>query len=187
MIYGEKNEKNVDNMAQKPKLQDVLEVFLSKLETVKKMLGTYESVSSAIDTKIREIKDASVKVDLDPMKAVVAEIDQNVKKHIEDLKAFSNQYFKNLKQENQKSNQHHLYFYSSLTILFCLSFCFLWFGISQYYKKADAERKMDYYFREAALRNDFLKEEKLYQKYNDWINTEKSETQKGQDKRKNQK
>lgn len=165
-------------MAQKVRLQDVLAVFIPKLKAVEQQLETYESVSLNIDKKIGEIKNSSVKVDIAPMKTILGENDKQLKKYVEDLKAFSDNYSKNIKQENQKKNRYQLYFYSSLTVLFCLSFCFLWFGISQYYKKADAERKMDYYFREASSRNDFLKEEKLYEKYQHWRNTNKSDTNK---------
>lgn len=165
-------------MAKNLKLQDVLTVFMDELKQVKTKLGTDKEIISVTNQKLEEIKNTVVKVDLSCLKATLQENEKTFIKYEKTLKNLSIDHEKKIKTVSRKANQYELYFYIALTILFCLSSIFLAFGINQYHQKKEAERKTDYFFREAASRNDFLNEEKLYEKYKQWVNTNKSDANK---------
>ncbi|WP_434981068.1 hypothetical protein [Daejeonia sp. YH14] len=155
-------------MTKNLKLQDVLMVFIKELETVKTKLGTDEKIISATNQKLEEIKNTEVKVDSSSLKAILQRNEKTFKKYEEALKNLSIDHEEKIKAASKKANQYELYFYSALAFLFSLSSAFLAYGLNQHHHKKEAERKMEFYFREAASRNDFLKENNLKQKFKEW-------------------
>ena len=156
-------------MAQKVKTQDVMELFVDKLDIAIEKFDLNEKIITTVDGKLEEIRKTSVKVEFEPLKEVIKEISQIFEKQINELTRISEKHNNQIKDSVKKEGKQQLYFYGSLTILFCLCVAFLSFGINQYHEKKYAENEMKFYSKEAHRRNTYLKEKNLTEKYEKWL------------------
>ena len=156
-------------MAQKVKTQDVMELFVDKLDIAIEKFDLNEKIITTVDGKLEEIRKTSVKVEFEPLKEVIKEISQIFLKQINELTTISEKHNNQIKDSVKKEGKQQLYFYGSLTILFCLCVVFLSFGIDQYHERKQAESEMKFYSKEAYRRNAYLKEKNLTEKYEVWL------------------
>lgn len=156
-------------MAQKIRTQDVMELFAEKLDKAIEKFDLNEKIITTVDGKLEEIKKTSLKVEFEPLKEVIKEISQIFEKQINELTRISEKHNNQIKDSVKKEGKQQLYFYGSLTILFCLCVAFLSFGINQYHEKKYAENEIKFYSKEAHRRNTYLKEKNLTEKYEKWL------------------
>lgn len=156
-------------MAQKIKTQDVMELFAEKLDKAIEKFDLNEKIISTVDGKLEKLQNTSIKIECEPLKEVIKEISQIFLKQINELTTVSEKHNNQIKDSVKKEGKQQLYFYGSLTILFCLCVAFLSFGINQYHAKNYAEKEMKFYSKEAHRRNTYLKEKNLTEKYEKWL------------------
>ena len=58
-------------MAQKLKSQDLMEVFISKLDVVNLKFDLNQEIISTLDKKLEQIKNSSLKVEYEPLGTVI--------------------------------------------------------------------------------------------------------------------
>ena len=156
-------------MAQKIKTQDVMELFAEKLDKAIDKFDFNEKIIATVDGKLEKLQNTSIKIEFEPLKEVIKEISQIFLKQINELTTVSEKHNNQIKDSVKKEGKQQLYFYGSLTILFCLCVAFLSFGINQYHEKKYAENEMKFYSKEAHRRNTYLKEKNLTEKYEKWL------------------
>ncbi len=156
-------------MAQKVKTQDVMELFVDKLDIAIEKFDLNEKIITTVDGKLEEIRKTSVKVEFEPLKEVIKEISQIFLKQINELTTISEKHNNQIKDSAKKEGKQQFYFYGSLTILVCLCIAFFSFGINQYHEKKYVEKEMKFYSKEAHRRNTYLKEKNLTDKYEKWL------------------
>ena len=115
-------------MAQKIRTQDVMELFAEKLDKAIEKFDLNEKIITTVDGKLEEIKKTSLKVEFEPLKEVIKEISQIFEKQINELTRISEKHNNQIKDSVKKEGKQQLYFYGSLTILFCLCVAFLSFS-----------------------------------------------------------
>ena len=166
-------------MAQKIKTHDVMELFVEKLDKAIEKFDLNETIITTIDGKLEELKKTSIKVEFEPLKEVIKEINQMFLRQRDELTSISEKHNSKIKEAIKKEDTYQLYFYGALTVLFCLCVVFLLFGIGQYHAKQDVEKEMKFYSKEAYRRNAYLKEKNLTEKYKNWLeNKQKPENDK---------
>ena len=156
-------------MAQKIKTQDVMELFAEKLDKAIDKFDFNEKIIATVDGKLEKLQNTSIKIEFEPLKEVIKEISQIFLKQINELTTVSEKHNNQIKDSVKKEGKQQLYFYGSLTILFCLCVAFFSFGINQYHEKKYAEKEMKFYSKEAHRRNTYLKEKNLTVKYEKWL------------------
>ncbi len=156
-------------MAQKLKSQDVMELFNSKLDEVNQKFDLNKEIISTLDQKLEVIKNSSLRIEFEPLEKVVLQNLKLFEKHRDELEKVSERHSSKIKESAKKDSKYQLYFYGALTILFFLCTAFLSFGIDQYHETKDAERKLKFYSSEAYKMNGYLKEKKLIDKYESWL------------------
>lgn len=173
-------------MAQKLKLQELMELFNEKLDKAIEKFDLNEKIISTVDGKLEELKKTSVKVEFEPLNEVIKEITQIFVKHREESKiiyekqrnestAISEKHNSKIKDVVKKEEKYQLYFYSALSVVFLLSAAFLMFGINQHYGKKDVEKELKFFTREARQRHSYLKEKNLIGKYEKWLESKQKE------------
>lgn len=163
-------------MAQKLKSQDLMEVFISKLDEVNLKFDLNKEIISTLDKKLEQIKNSSLKVEYEPLGSVILENDKIFKGHRKELLNIFEKQISTMKDVAKEKEKHQLYFYGALTIFFVLCTAFLSYGIDQYHEKKDAEKEMKFYSKEAMRRNEYLKEKNLTEKYEIWLDQKQSRT-----------
>ena len=156
-------------MAQKLKSQDLMEVFISKLDVVNLKFDLNQEIISTLDKKLEQIKNSSLKVEYEPLGTVILENDKMFKGHRKELLNIFEKQISKMKDVSKKESKYQLYFYGALTVLFVLCTAFLSYGIEQYHEKTDAKKEMKFYSKEALRRNEYLKEKNLTEKYESWL------------------
>ena len=156
-------------MAQKLKSQDLMELFNAKFDIAIEKFDLSEKIITTVDGKLEEIKKTSLKVEFEPLEKVIKEINQIFVNQRNELTIISEKHNNQIKDSVKKEGKRQMYFYDSLTILFCLCVAFLSFGINQYHEKKYAEKEMKFYSKEAHRRNTYLKEKNLTEKYDIWL------------------
>ena len=117
-------------MAQKVKTQDLMEVFNEKLDEVNLKFDLNKEIISTLDKKLEEIKNSSLKIEFEPLEKVILENSKSFEKHRDELARISKEHNEKIKTSAKKEVKYQLYFYGTLTILFCLCTAFLSFGIN---------------------------------------------------------
>ena len=156
-------------MAQKLKSQDLMEVFISKLDEVNLKFDLNKEIISTLDKKLEQIKNSSLKVEYEPLGKVVLENDKVFKDHRSELVKIFEKQISTMKNVSKKESKYQSYFYGALTVIFVLCTAFLSYGIEQYHEKIDAKKEMKFYSKEAFRRNEYLKEKNLTEKYEIWL------------------
>ncbi|WP_226064220.1 hypothetical protein [Kaistella polysaccharea] len=156
-------------MAQKLKSQDLMELFNAKLDVAIEKFDMNEKIITTVNKKLEEINNSSLKVDYEPLGTVVQENDKMFKEHRSELLNLFEKQISTMKVVAKEKEKYQLYFYGALTILLFLCTGFLSYGIDQYHKKEDAERKLKFYARESYRMNTYLKEKNLTEKYENWL------------------
>ncbi len=160
-------------MAQKLKTQDLMEVFNKNLNEVNLKFDLNKEIISTLDKKLEQIKNSHLKIEYEPLGKVVVENDKMFKDHRSELLNIFEKQISTMKVVAKEKEKYQLYFYGALTVLLFLYTGFLYYGIDQHYKKRDAERKLKFYSSEAYRMNSYLKENKLIEKYENWLKAEK--------------
>ena len=161
-------------MAQKLKSQDLMEVFISKLDEVNLKFDLNKEIISTVNTKLEEIKNSSLKIEYEPLGKVVLENDKMFKGHRSELLNIFEKQISMMKVVSKKESKYQLYFYGALTILLFLCAAFLSYGIDQYHEKKTAEKEVKFLSKEALRRNEYLKEKNLTEKYESWLEQKQS-------------
>lgn len=156
-------------MAQKLKSQDLMEVFISKLDEVNLKFDLNKEIISTLDKKLEQIKNSSLKVEYEPLGSVILENDKMFKGHRKELLNIFEKQISTMKDVSKKESKYQLYFYGALTILSFLCAVFLSYGIDQYHEKKATEKEVKFYSKEAMRRNEYLKEKNLTEKYEIWV------------------
>ena len=156
-------------MAQKLKSQDLMEVFISKLDEVNLKFDLNKEIISTLDNKLEQIKNSSLKVEYEPLGSVILENDKMFKGHRKELLNIFEKQISTMKNVSKKENKYQFYFYGALTILLFLCAAILSYGIDQYHEKKAAEKEVKFYSKEAFRRNEYLKEKNLTEKYENWV------------------
>lgn len=73
----------------------------------------------------------------------------------------------------KEKEKYQLYFYGTLTVLLFLCTGFLSYGIDLQYEKKYADRKLKFYSAEAYRMNSYLREKRLIEKYENWLEVQK--------------
>jgi len=160
-------------MAQKLKSQDLMELFNAKLDIAIKKFDLNEKIITTVNKKLEEIKNSSLKVEYEPLGTVVQENAKIFKEHRSELLNIFEKQISTMKVVAKEKEKYQLYFYGALTVLLFLCTGFLSYGIDQHYEKKDAERKLKFYSSEAYRMNSYLKENKLSEKYENWVEDKK--------------
>lgn len=161
----------------KLKLQDALEVFFDKLESVGQKFDANNRINSVLERKINEIQKTTIKVETQPYEKLIEKSSDLFVKHSKELSLITEKHSKDIIQSVKNESKYQMYFYISLTILFCLCFSFLAFGISQYHKKQEVEKKLSFYLRYSNEMEKYLKHKKLNNSFDNW-KTNKESSQK---------
>lgn len=156
-------------MAQKLKSQDLMELFNEKLDIAIEKFDLNEKIITTVDNKLDLIRKSSLKIDFEPLERVVNDNEEVFKTYTAKLEKISEEHCSKIKGTAQEKGKYQLYFYGALVIMFCLCAAFLSFGIDQYHKKNYSEKEMKFYSKEAYRRNAYLKEKKLTEKYETWL------------------
>ncbi len=156
-------------MAQKLKSQDLMEVFISKLDEVNLKFDLNKEIISTVNTKLEEIKNSSLKIEYEPLGKVVLENDKMFKGHRSELLNIFEKQISAMTDVAKEKEKYQLYFYGALTILLFLCAAFLSYGIDQYHEKKTAEKEVKFLSKEALRRNEYLKEKNLTEKYDVWL------------------
>ena len=160
-------------MAQKLKSQDLMEVFISKLDVVNLKFDLNQEIISTLDKKLEQIKNSSLKVEYEPLGTVILENDKMFKGHRKELLNIFEKQISTMKDVSKKESKYQLYFYGALTILLFLCAAILSYGIDQYHEKKAAEKEMKFYSKEAFRRDEYLKENNLTEKYENWLESKR--------------
>lgn len=163
-------------MAQKLKSQDLMEVFISKLDEVNLKFDLNKEIISTLDKKLEQIKNSSLKVEYEPLGSVILENDKIFKGHRKELLNIFEKQISTMKDVAKEKEKHQLYFYGALTILLFLCTVFLSYGIDQNHEKKAAEKEVKFYSKEAFRRNEYLKEKNLTEKYEIWLEQKQTRT-----------
>jgi hypothetical protein len=161
-------------MAQKLKSQDLMELFNEKLDIAIEKFDLNEKIITTVNTMLEEIKNSSLKVEYEPLGTVIQENARMFKEHRSELLNIFEKQISTMKDVAKEKEKYHLYFYVALTVLSFLCTAFLYYGIDQHYQKVDAERKLKFYSSEAYRMNSYLKEKKLSEKYENWVESKKN-------------
>lgn len=156
-------------MAQKLKSQDLMELFNAKIDLAIEKFDLNEKIITTVNKKLEEINNSHLKIDYGPLSTVVQENDKMFKGHRTELLNIFLKQISTMKVVAKEKERYQLYFYFALTVLSLLCTGFLYYGINQHYEKEDAERKLKFYSSEAYRMNDYLKEKKLFEKYENWL------------------
>lgn len=156
-------------MAKQTKLESALEVFEDKLKELSVRIDTCIVLEKKLDLRVKEIDAKRINVDYSAFNSAIEQSKSNFDKQQAEIDKNFNQYAKTIKDASKKSEQHKLYFYSAMVSLFFLSLAFLVYGINQNQKKINAENKEKFYRIEAQRRFQYLKEKKLSNQYNKWL------------------
>lgn len=156
-------------MAQKLKSQDLMEVFISKLDEVNLKFDLNKEIISTLDNKLKQIKNSSLKVEYEPLGSVILENDKIFKGHRKELLNIFEKQISTMKDVSKKESKYQLYFYGALTVFLFLCTAFVSYGIDEHYEKKHAEKEVKFYSKEAFRRNEYLKENNLTEKYEIWL------------------
>ena len=160
-------------MAQKLKTQDLMEVFNKNLNEVNLKFDLNKEIISTLDKKLEQIENSSIKIEYEPLGTVILDNDKMFKEHRSELSNIFEKQISTMKDVAKEKEKYQLYFYGALTVLSFLCTAFLYYGIDQHYQKVDAERKLKFYSSEAYRMNSYLKEKKLIDKYEVWLESKK--------------
>ena len=159
-------------MAQKKlRTQDLMEVFNNKLDLANQKFDLNKEIIETLDSKLKELNMTSVKVDIGPLDSAIHEYTASFLKQRIQLLKISKEHYDIIKKSSERDLKHQLYFYGTLVIMFCICCAFVAFGSNQFHKRKIAEKKTEYFSREAYRRDTFLKEENLTKKYKSWTKT----------------
>lgn len=156
-----------------PKLQDTLEVFLERLDSLQSSFGTIWKANSELDDKITRLKQIRISPDLEEFSALNAKFQKSHIQNLEDITKIQNNHIDSLKS-NLRQNVGRLKLY------YLLTFCILIIGgisiffASKYYLKSEKLVEDNYYLNKnnnAML--DFIKDNNQVEKYNRWFEKNK--------------
>ena len=156
-------------MAQKIKSQDLMELFNEKLDKAIEKFDLNEKIAITVANKLDLIKKSKLQIEFEPLKELIKENVELFENQRIELRKIKKEHCEEIKSSTKKETKYQLYFYGALVIMFCFCAAFLSFGIDQYHKKNYAEKDMKFYSKEAYRRNAFLKEKKLTDKYEVWL------------------
>lgn len=116
-------------MKSKPKLQDTLEVFFGKLDSVEEALGGFEGFEITVNSKIKELQTSRVKVNLEPViewkRDLINDLSNQKSEFTSLLEANTSQ----LEEINQERKQKFVQFYIYTGIAFLIALGGMFFGI----------------------------------------------------------
>ena len=161
-------------MAQKLKSQDLMELFNEKLDQAIEKFDLNEKITITVNDKLDLIKKSKLKIEFEPLKELIKENVESFENQRIELRKIKKEHCEEIKNSTKKEIKYQLYFYGAVVTMFCLCAAFLSFGINQYHEKKYAEKEMKFYSKEAYRRNAYLKEEKLTDKYELWLEQKKS-------------
>lgn len=162
-------------MRNKPKLQDILEVFNGKLDSLEEALRELERFEITIDSKIKELQTSKVKVGLEPArewkKGLINDLSNQKSEFTSLLEANTSQ----LEGINKEREEKFLQFYIYTGIAFLIALSGMFFGIRAQISQSQLTSEKAELKQHNISMFEFIKENENTEDFRKWLDTKEAQ------------
>lgn len=156
-------------MRNTPKLQDTLEVFLDKLDSVQEALKGLDRFELTADSKIKELKNSKMDVRIEPIQKWGKELINELSNQKFEFSSTMNRGASLLKEINEKRKEKLTHFYMYTGIAFLIAVGGMFFGIKAQMNQRQIKSEKDQLEQQNFSMFEFIKKQGQVNEFREWL------------------